>query len=71
VRLGVALFERIEPYAKLPWKARKSDRHQGVCINKQYLKGYFTFNNIYRSGFDVLRLQVPDIYVLGDNDGEK
>jgi Cu+-exporting ATPase len=76
VRLGAALFVADRNHIlNYPEKfAGRTDTRVFAAINN-HIKGYFTFNNIYRIGLDQIAASMQDkfdMYVLsGDNDGEK
>jgi len=76
VRIGAALFVADRNHI-LNYPEKKSDRSDTrvfLAIDN-HIKGYFTFNNIYRKGLDEIVASMQnnfDIYVLsGDNEGEK
>ena len=76
VKLGAALYVADRNHVlNYPEKfAGRTDTRVFVSINN-HIKGYFTFNNIYRNGLDEIAASLQekfDTYVLsGDNDGEK
>jgi len=76
VRIGAAIFVADSHHVlNYPEKiSLRPDTRVFVSINN-HIKGYFTFNNIYRTGLGQITSSLQDkydIYVLsGDNDGEK
>ena len=76
VRIGAAIFIADKNHLlNYPEKINtKTDTRVFASINN-HIKGYFTFNNIYRPGLDQIAASMQgsfDTYVLsGDNDGEK
>jgi P-type Cu+ transporter len=76
VRIGAALFVADRNHIlNYPEKiSDKSDTRVFIAIDN-HIKGYFTFNNIYRKGLDEIAAALQndfDMYVVsGDNEGEK